>query len=253
MQEWLKLAILFLIIVFSQTVETTTGFGSTVIALSLGIALFPLKKLVVLLVIIALGQSSWLVARGWKDIQWRILLGKIFPFTGLGLPLGMFFFKHFGGEELKIFLGIFIIMVSALELYRLLGKKKQIKPLSTIKGILVLFAGGFVHGMFATGGPMVVYFASREIQQKAEFRPTISMLWLSLNIILMSSFILSHRVGSWHLKSAGILFFALLLGIILGEIIHKKISEYAFKVAVQFLLFLTGIFILLNVIMNYYR
>ena len=242
--DLLKLSLLFLIIIFSQTVETTTGFGATVIALSLGVNLFPLKELVVVLVMIGCLQSAWIVARGFKNIRWRILLGRIILGAGLGMPVGIFVFRHFQGTQLKPILGIFVIIIASYELY-LLVRSAQIRPLPLPLGLFILFLGGVVHGTFATGGPLVVYYSSREIQKKEEFRPTISMLWLILNLTLLGSYIIGKNLKSQSLIFAGILFPALVLGIIFGEIIHKKISERAFKFAVQIILLLTGIFILI--------
>jgi len=237
--------LLFLIIILSQTVETTTGFGSTVIALSLGALIFPLKELVVLLVIIGGLQSLWIVVRYYKHIQWRILLGRIAPLCGLGLPLGMYFFRHFGGSQLKMLLGSFIVLVAVSELINLYRTKGETRDLPTAVGVALLIAGGFIHGVFATGGPPIVYYISRRIEEKAGFRATLSMLWLVLNSSLAINFMLSHSIHRAGIALAGELLPALFLGIFFGEILHRKVNEFTFRIVVQCILLLTGIFLLI--------
>jgi len=238
------IVILFLIIILAQSIETTTGFGATVIALSLGALVFPLKQLVPILVMIGIIQSGFIVLWRFRYIQWRILLARIMIFSGLGLPLGIWFYRHFPSERLKIFLGIFIILVSGYELYNLLIKKSISKPLSLISSILLLASGGFIHGVFATGGPLIVYYAGREIKNKAQFRATLSLLWLVLNFILLISYLLSATINQDNLKMTGLLLPALVLGIVLGEILHRKVQEQTFRVVVQIILFFTGVSIL---------
>jgi len=236
--------ILFLIIILAQSIETTTGFGATVIALGLGALVFPLKELVPMLVILGIIQSGFIVARGFFHIQWKILLTRILIFSGIGLPLGIWFYRHFPSEQLKILLGVFIVLVSSYEIYKLTIKKAKIPPLSLISSIILLICGGFIHGIFATGGPLIVYYAGREIKNKAQFRSTLSLLWLVLNFVLLVSYLLSDKINQDNLKMTGLLLPALVLGIVLGEIFHKKVQEQTFKLIVQIILLITGVSIL---------
>jgi len=237
--------LLFLIIILSQTVETTTGFGSTVIALSLGALIFPLKELVVLLVIIGGLQSLWIVVRYYKHIQWRILLGRIVPLCGLGLPIGIYFFDYLCGPQLKLFFGIFVVLVATAELINLYRTKGATRDLPLPMGIALLLAGGIIHGIFATGGPLIVYYTSRRLEEKAGFRATLSMLWLVLNSSLAINFMLSHSIHRAGIALAGELLPALFLGIFFGEILHRKVNEFTFRIVVQCILLLTGIFLLI--------
>jgi len=196
----------------------------------------------VVLVIIGCVQSSYLVARGFRHIQWRLLLTRILLFAGLGLPVGIWFYHHFAGAQLKILLGVFIILVSLNELVGLYRRSGELKPLPL--GILVLLLGGFIHGIFATGGPLIVMFSSRALKEKAAFRATMSFLWLSLNFILLITFILSHRITKTTLQTDAILLPALLLGILAGELLHQLADEKIFRFIVQIILLATGIFLL---------
>lgn len=242
----MKYLFLFLIIIFAQSVETTIGFGSTIIALGLGAYLFSIKEIIIALVMIGWLQSLFLIVRGWKHILWKILLTRILLFSAIGMPVGMLLYSYFDERQLKLALGIFIVLISAHQIYTLLKNNGELKPLHFVPATIVLILGGFIHGIFATGGPLIVYFASREIKEKAAFRATISMLWIILNTALLIKYFIAGQLVKQPLQLAGMLVPALLIGIGIGELIHPRVNERIFKFVVQGILLLTGLSLLFN-------
>jgi len=241
----MTLLLLTCILVAAHIVETVTGFGATVMALSLGAHLVDVEVLVVALVLVAWIQSAWIVARGFRYIRWDLLLTRILPFCALGLPLGVWCFRSLGGESLKLVLGAFVVLVSSMEIYRLFRKGSEAERLPPAVGMGLLGGGGFFHGLFASGGPMVVYYASREIQEKSSFRATLSVLWLSLNTVLIISYAIFGRLIGQPTKLALYFLPALAFGILVGEILHSRVNELAFKMLVQIVLFFTGVSLLI--------
>jgi len=242
----MKFLILFLIIIFAQALETTTGFGSTVISLGLGVYLYPIKELIIVLVILGWLQCLYIVVRGFRHISWRILLTRILVFSGIGLPLGIWFFEHFGGSQLKFFFGAFIVIIAISQLYLFYRQKGELKPLPFIIGAIVLVMGGFIHGIFASGGPMIVYYSSREIKDKSSFRSTLSALWLVLNTVLLANYFIRGQIQAQTLEFTAILLPALLIGILIGEFLHYKVNERLFRFVVYIVLLFTGIVILIR-------
>lgn len=234
-----------LIIVFAHFVETITGFGATVIALSLAAHFFKIEVLVVALVLIGWLQSAWILARSFKHIRWDVFFKKILPFSALGLPLGRWSFSVLKSSQLKIALGIFVMAVAILELIRLYQKGSTPKPIASWQGFALLFGGGFFHGLFASGGPLIVYYSSRQIEGKKSFRATLSLLWIILNSALIISYLAGSKMRTESLNLAFYLLPALVVGIFLGEISHTKIKESTFKKLVYIILFLTGVFLLI--------
>lgn len=236
----MTLFLLSCILVVSHIVETITGFGATVIALSLGAHLLPVRDLVGILVLLAWIQSAWIFARGFRHIHAKLLFTRILPFCALGFPLGIWSFRVLGGQELKFILGAFVVCISTLEWLRLVREDALPRPLTRPAALFFLGGGGFFHGLFASGGPLIVYYAGRELPDKASFRATLSVLWLLLNTVLLFSYVFSGRME-------GLEFIALCLlpavaaGILVGELLHLRINEKAFKKFVQVVLFITGI------------
>ena len=237
----MKTLLVACIIAFAHFVETSTGFGATVIAVALAAHFIPIKTLVVALVLIAWLQSAWIIARSFRHIRWDVFLGRILPLTALGLPFGIWCFRALATDQLQTVLGLFVVAVAVLELVRFRSNGRAVKPLAEWKGLAVLFGGGLFHGMFASGGPLVVYYAARKLDDKRSFRATLSLLWIVLNSAMIASYALSGRLDVESISLAATLIPPFLIGVVAGEILHARINELAFRRFVYVVLLLTGV------------
>jgi uncharacterized protein len=237
-----KFALFFLIIFIAKAVETVTGFGSTIIALTLGAQLYQIEFLLPIVVPLNIVLSTYIVVRHARAINWPELARWILPYTIGGLIVGMIIFDAVQGNALKLAYGIFVICFAVIELVRLLRTVAdcEARPLSTVKSIIWLFAGGVIHGIYASGGPMVVYYSCRKITDKSIFRSTLSVLWLVLNLILLGGYIRMGKMTVTSLKMFGALLPALIVGLAVGDILHKRIPERKFRVLVYVLLIIAG-------------
>lgn len=237
------LTLLLAVVVAAQIVETVAGFGATVIALALGAHLVPIEPLIVTLVLIGLLQSTWLVLRGRVHIRLRLLLTRVLPFCALGLGGGNLVFHHVDASVLKGVLGLFVVVFSSWRLWQLFTRK-DLTTLSPLVGAGFLTAGGFFHGLLASGGPLVVYYASRTIPDRHAFRSTLSTLWLVLNTTLLVSFALHGQLARPSITLAVALLPAVGVGILVGEVLHERVDEILFRKVVQALLLVTGLCLL---------
>jgi|MDTC01.3.fsa_nt_gb uncharacterized membrane protein YfcA len=232
--------ILLVVIFFAQVIETSIGFGATVIALSIGVQFVPLGELVVVLVLNALVQSTWLAVRGRHVIEWRIIFTRLLPGVVVGFPLGILGGIYWDESILKMFLGGLVIFVALKELSRsFLNSDPGIRS-KWVNGAF-LAGGGFFHGLFATAGPMVVLYASRRLPKKGQFRATLAVLWLMLNFVMLGSFLVQGRVESSSVLQASVFLPALAGGILLGEFLHARTPEKVFRAVVHVLLLVIGV------------
>ncbi|UCH50606.1 MAG: sulfite exporter TauE/SafE family protein [Chloroflexota bacterium] len=241
----LILFILGCILILAHTAETILGFGATLIALALGAYLLPIETLVPILVILALLQSIWLVVRWRQFIYWRILLLSILPLAAVGLVIGIFSREIANENTLKMVLGGFIIIVSLAELALLFLKKGRRRPLRRYYSLPLLIGGGIFHGLFATGGPPIVYYASRRFKAQQTIRATLSMLWLILNVGLIAGFLIAGQMDLAILKMTAFVLPGFVIGVIVGSIIRVK--DFWFKVLIYIVLFLSGLFLLIQI------
>ncbi len=232
--------LLFLAVALAQLVETITGFGGTVLALSLGAQLVPIPPLVTALVAIGWLQSAWNVGRNLREVRWRTLFLVILPLTLPGLAAGAWFATRADELLLRRALGTFVIGAAGLELVRLLRGSSSAKLPAPVTAALLL-SGGFVHGVLGTGGPLIVTWLSRALPEKAAFRATVSALWLLMNSVLLVSFALQPQGFTQAAPLLLIALPALVVGIGLGELVQRRVPERAFRLVAQAVLLTTGV------------
>jgi hypothetical protein len=162
---------------------------------------------------------------------------------GLGLPLGALAGRVLGAAGMRLAFGGFVVVLSAIELRRGRARASEdpAPATSRIAGSALLVVAGIVHGAFATGGPLAVYVAGREIADKARFRATLAALWLLLNVALLGTYAAEGRLGGASSALAVVLAPALGAGILLGERIHRRVPATGFRTVVFALLLGAGL------------
>jgi hypothetical protein len=245
----IRVFLLVLVLIFAHTVETVLGFGATIIALALGIFIFPLETLLPVLVILGFLQSLWLVVRWFKYIKWRVLLLNILPAATIGMAIGISYRTLVGNyTQLLILLGVFAMAVSVMEIVLIYKTRVAGGSLPWYLGWPILIVGGIFHGIFASGGPLIIYYSSRELKEPAEFRATISMLWLILAVVLMVNLYSIGQININTLAMTGIVLPGLILGIIFGS--RLTFRDLVFKVLIYALLFFAGLLLIAQQVIN---
>ena len=238
-----ELAILAVIVLLANVVGAATGFGGSMITVTLAVHLYSLEFLVPIVVLLNLVISIYIVVRHRSGIDGKLLFKQILPFTAIGLPLGIILFNVVKSGTLKLALGAFVICFSAFELVVLFrsGKDELRKPLTTAYSAFWLFTGGVMQGMYASGGPLVVYYAGRNIPDKKVFRSTLSALWLLLNTVLLITYLATGKLTSEMAWYFVLLLPFLAIGVAIGERVHNALPERTFRLMTFAILLLTGI------------
>ena len=199
-----------------------------------------LEQAKIVLSILAWALAAYFVVTKFSSINWK-QFGIILLLAGLGLPLGILMFKNLDAALLKKILGVFIIISAAVQLFKCYVPDKGNWKLPSFVGYLFLFVGGIVHGAFAVGGPLIVLYSAGKLPDKSQFRATMCLLWTTLNTVLILQYM---NEGSLTLKIGQDLLFLLpflIAGIVVGELIHKKVSEILFRKLIFSSLFLVGV------------
>ena len=237
--------VFFIILSFSNAVETITGFGSTIIALTLGAHIYPIDFLVPVLVPVNIVLSAYIVVRHHRAVVHSVLWRNILPAAGLGLLIGAALFNIIKSETLAFAYGVFVLFFSIFELSRAVRSYPH-KEFSWLQAIFWLLSGGIIQGIYASGGPLIVFYASRKLHDKGNFRSTLSALWLILNIVLLISHILTGKTTPITIRSSASLLPAMVLGIIIGERLHSLIPARAFRIFIFIVLIVAGASLILR-------
>jgi uncharacterized membrane protein YfcA len=236
---------LALIVLVAFTVEAMAGFGATVITVTLASHLLPIPEVLAALVPVNMLLSGYLVLRHRDAVSWRHVVRAGLGLMGLGLLVGMALYRAERHGWLKAAFAAFVVVLASIELIRLRrGAGTSSAPLSTGRRVVGLLAAGVIHGIFACGGPLLVYVLGRELPEKARFRATLSAIWLALNGLLVANLVGAGDLGRRSLTTSALLLGSLAGGLFLGEQAHARIDEGRFRQAVYSLLFLAGLSLL---------
>ncbi|MGE8499495.1 MAG: sulfite exporter TauE/SafE family protein [Pseudomonas sp.] len=236
-------ALLGIIILLAYTLEAITGFGSVVIALALGALLLPIDHLLPILVPLNICMSGYLTWRYRRLIDRPLLLRMILPGMLLGTLAGYALLPWLDAAALKRGFGVLILWFAARELWRLYHRAPA--PGRTPGWVMRLATGaaGICHGLFASGGPLLVYALAGSDLDKARLRATLISVWFTLNSVLTLAFLLDGRLLP-ALPQIGAYAPLLLLGVGLGERLHRHLNERQFRVIIYLVLLIAGVLLL---------
>lgn len=218
------LVVLAAIALVAFTTEGAIGFGGTVIAASLGAQVVPIEELLPAFVPLNLLLSTWLLTRGLRSIAWRVLLVDVALPVGLGAAGGLALFHLPAKTVLALAFGLFVAGLAILQLAR-----PADRPLARPWQLGLLVLGGVAHGLFGTGGPMIVYVLRRKLPDKRAFRATLAVLWLVLNMALLVNFLSLDLYRRQTLDLGLVLALMIVPGLYLGERVHHALDPARFE------------------------
>lgn len=232
--DW-QFALVALIVTFAFFTQAATGFGAMVIALTLGAFLYPVSTLLTWFVPQVLLLSCYMLYKHHDAIDWDLFLKNIIPFMGSGLVVGQVIYYLVDTNSLTTLLGL---LVAGLSLRALLSKPKENSHTPLWPWTL---SAGVVHGIIASGGPLLVYGLNQQNINKAAFRSTLLLVWLVMGISLIVSFVASQQLTTATLPSIGLLALCLPISIVLGEWAHKRLNQALFQKVINILLLVCGV------------
>lgn len=267
--------ILFYLIVFlTNIIQGITGFAGTVLAMPFSIRLVGYAVAKPVLNLLGLIAGIYVVVGGYKNVN-RKQLKRVALFMAIGILFGILIKNAFAGHEkiMYILLGIFVIAIGlrGFLLFFLAQRKKKggrnaeekpelpqeplqlQNPVQTKKtdalqvadklklssGVLLLLAG-IVHGIFVSGGPLIIGYLTDHTANKEEFRRTVSAVWVILNGIVFVSDIASgyYTLNTLRIQAISIPF--LFLGMMVGGWLFKRMNQKVFLLLTYFLLMVAG-------------
>ena len=238
-----SLAALAGLVMLAFLVETAAGFGSAVVALTLGGLFLPLPWLMAVLVPVNMVVSAVVLARDRDALDAQLLVRRVLPAMLAGLAVGLFAFGALAGSGLSRAYAAFVVALAAVELLR-----SRAQPARLSKGWTWawLFAGGLIHGLFTASGPVVVFVLSRSTPDKRSFRANLAAIWLVLNAVWLASYaargLLTAKLG----LAALCLLPPVALGMVFGELVHRRLAPARFRTAVYALVLAGGLSLLVS-------
>ncbi len=233
--------LLGLIIFLSYTIQAMTGFGSIVLAITFGSFFYPIKEILPILVMLDLLLNLYIISRHFSHVEKELLLRKIFPLMFAGAIFGLSIFKSYAGSSKRL-LGFVVTFLAGFELFNFYRRKEEeIRP--EVLNFFV-FGSGVVEGMYASGGPLLVYVLNKLRLEKSAFRSTLALLWIVMDIVLIMAYVFMGILGRGEILKT--LLFLPVVGVSLyvGEFLHFRVDEKSFRLVVLYVLLIGGLSIL---------
>lgn len=245
--DWL---LLLLVTFLAATVQSATGFGFGLMAVSAFLVMLNSVAAIQLVIIITLVMSCvhWPTLRGGasiKLIRW-LSIGCL-----LGFPVGIYAYSQLDLSIIKAAVALLILAVTIQNAWQLITRSKRVSlTADTNKSYKTTFGVGVTSGVMASclamPGPAVMLYLSRSTMDKDVIRATILTYFIFsyAGALLLQTLLIGIDTQTWIM--AGILSPSALLGVAAGNFVSRFINQQVFTGAVLIILFSTGLFMLTN-------
>lgn len=237
---------LFAIALGAFATEATLGFGATVLSVSLGAQLVSLDRFLPAFVPVNAILSISILVKYRRQVAWRVLLTEVAPVMAAGAAVGLMLFRIPARQVLELVFGLSVMALAVVELARFgaAAVPEDAEPMPPPpprrRALPFLLLGGVAHGLFGTGGPMVVYVLRRRLPDKTVFRATLAALWITMNGALLANYASLHLFGPATLRLSVVLAAAVGPGFLVGEHLHHRVPARTFHRVVLVVLLAAG-------------
>ena len=262
--------LLFFIVIFlANVIQGITGFAGTILAMPPSLMLVGYTVAKPILNLLGLLAGILVFVRNYKDCRWdevRKIVLVMLPGLAAGIALKSVAVGH--EQLLTLLLAVFVLLLAIQGMWKMYaGRKAAAVETGTdgaqesgevtssdegsgvwqkVRDIALLLVAGLMHGIFVSGGPLLIGYLTRRIRQKESFRVTISTVWILLNGMILVDDVIS---GYWNAGLVTTQLMALpffLAGMYLGAKLCKRMSQRAFLWLTYILLFIAGVTLLLR-------
>jgi uncharacterized membrane protein YfcA len=211
-----------LIIFCAYFIFGVSGFGASLVAVPLLVQLYPLTTVVPMMVLMDICASLYLGGKSSKEADKRELLW-LFPFTLVGMVIGITLLISVPSEPLLIILGIF---AGANGLRVLTKKKVDLRtPISKWWAMPFGFFGGIFTALFATGGAIYASYLEMRMRDPRMLRATMAFAILILTGMRFVFMLVSELLLQLDLIVLAIsMLVPMILGLWAGSKVHSRLS-----------------------------
>lgn len=248
--------IFYFTILLANIIQGITGFAGTILAMPLSMMTVGFDVARPVLNGLGILAGLMVLVTCFKKINW-IEFTRIILVMATGIVIGMIIKHYLIGHEkvLFIILGVFIILVAMVGLFKIffpmhrqkIDKKKEsmtetaLAITNLVTDYFLLMASGIIHGMFVSGGPLLIAYLTRKIKDKDQFRATISTVWILLNGIIFATDCINGTYTRPLLAVQGIAIPFMAAGVAIGGFLYKHMSQKVFVILTYILLIISGI------------
>ncbi len=212
-------------IVFAAALlRSAIGFGDAVVAMPLLTMVVGLKTASPIVAFMGPTISLLILARSWRKIEFRSA-GRLVAATLVGIPVGIYGLARLPEEPLKVLLGVLVLG------YGLFGLWKPAARIREERAWLPWFVGltaGVLGGAYNTNGPPVVAYGMLRGWPPERFRATLQGYFLPTGAAILAGHGLAGLWTGEVLRGYLYSLPAIVLGVALGGLLHRKLPHALF-------------------------
>ncbi|MCM3570308.1 sulfite exporter TauE/SafE family protein [Neobacillus mesonae] len=231
--------IFFSIILTASILQTSTGFGFSIMATPFLLLIFQPKEAVQINLILSLVISISLIWKIKSDVNVK-LLKRFIMGSIVGVPFGILIFMSINLNAFKLIVSILLLVLTMLLIFNFKVRSTNGRDL-----IVGGFSGLFTTSIGMPGPPILLYLTGTDTE-KGKLRATTLAFYLFIYFISLFTQIIFTGTDLVIWKSSLHALPLVLLGLFAGQIIFKWINQRIFKIFTYILLSCTGFYLLLE-------
>lgn len=229
----------FCIILVASVLQTSTGFGFSIMATPFLLMLFFPQEAIQINIILSLLISVSLIWKIQKDIDFtllkRFIVGSI-----IGVPFGILIYISININAFKMGVSVILLVLTLLLIFKFRVNTTRNRD----------FLVGGLSGLLTTsigmpGPPLLLYFTGNDTE-KGKLRATTLAYYLFIYFISLVTQISFTGTNKLIWESSIYAIPIVFLGLLIGQIIFKWLNQRIFKIFTYVLLSFTGIYLFIE-------
>ena len=241
----LQLGIAALMMFLGCTALSATGFGIGMVAMPGLLFVLEPQTAVVVLNTVAIAVEAWIVVQARKDIPFREVL-PIVVAGALGVPFAVLILKFADPGIMRIGISLLIIVLAATAALNF----QRDFPYSKAVGILAGFGVGVVLPAFGVGGPLVTLYLLTRSWGRQSVRAAMAFYLFALDVFGISGYAVAGLYTADRLNLIALMVIPMLLGLGLGNVVLRVMSERVFRYAVVTIIISSSALVLIREVVS---
>ncbi len=235
----MEIFIFIFIILVASILQTSTGFGFSILATPFLLLLFKPMEAIQINLILSLFISVALLTKIKEDIDYGILKRFIIGSTA-GLPLGILVFLFLDVKNLMLGIGLIILGLTLMLIlkFRITQTKGKDITVGGLSGVLTSSIG-------MPGPPLLLYFSGTDTE-KAKLRGTTLAFYLYIYFMSLIIQVIFTGTNKTIWLSSLFALPVVFIGLFLGQLLFKVINQNFFRIFTNIILLFTGIYMLIE-------
>lgn len=233
------LVVLLTIVLLASSLQASTGYGFSMIGTPILMMVYPAHAAIQINIILSILLSALMIYKIWKEVDTgllrRLIVGS-FP----GIVIGILIYLYLDIDWLKFFVGLIILVVTLLIIFRV-DIERSLRKDYTTGGM----SGTMTTSIGVPGPPLLLYFSGSHMEM-ATLRSTTLAFYLYIFTVSLGMQVTFGGTSARIWTEAMIAVPALIAGILVGQYVFKHIRKTVFFKITYMILIVSGLYLMIS-------